>query len=415
MGDPSDPAAPLPGSEPEPGSGPEQGSESEDESGSAPGAIERLSSRVRFDRRELAGSFGDLGTDFPLVAGMILSGGLDAASVLVMFGLMQLFSGLVYGLPMPAQPLKAVAVLVIAGNVAPEVLYGGGLAIGLTMLLLAATGLIGWLDRVLPKPVIRGIQFGLGLTLAQLALGDYVQSGGTLGYVLAGASFLLVIVLSGSRRLPPAIPVIALGLAYAFLTNTSLWSLGSAVGFTLPEPNLPTVDHMVEGFLVLGLAQIPLSLGNSIFATRQLVSDLFPGREEGARKIAFTYSVMNLIGPFFSGIPTCHGSGGLAGHHAFGARTGGSAVLYGGMYLVLGLFVSGGFDTVVHLFPPPVLGVILLFEALALMRLVEDMTDDPFALTVVLLVGLSALALPYGFLVGLVGGTALWYGPPRTG
>lgn len=383
--------------------------------GRSGGFVEGLRSRVRFDRRELAGSFGDLGTDFPLVAGMILSGGLDAASVLVMFGVMQLFSGLFYGLPMPAQPLKAVAVLVIAGGVSPEVLYGGGLAIGLTMLLLAATGLIGWLDRMLPKAVIRGIQFGLGLTLAQLALGDYVQSGGVLGYVLAAVAFVLVVALSGSRRWPPAIPVIGLGLAYAFLTNTSLWSLGESVGFALPEANVPTLDHVVEGFLVLGLAQIPLSLGNSIFATRQLVSDLFPARREGARKIAFTYSAMNLVSPFFSGIPTCHGSGGLAGHHAFGARTGGSAVLYGALYLVLGLFLSGGFDTAVHLFPPPVLGVILLFEALALMRLVRDMADDGLSLAVVLLVGLSALALPYGFLVGLVGGTALWYGARWSG
>jgi hypothetical protein len=370
-----------------------------------------LKQRVRFDRRELAGSFGDIGTDFPLVAGMILAGGLDAASVLIVFGAMQVYSGLLYGLPMPAQPLKAVAVIVIAGEVSSEVLYGGGLAIGAVMLVLAASGLIDWLDRVLPKAVIRGIQFGLGLKLAHLALGDYVVSGGTAGYVLAGAAFLLVVVLSGSRRLPPAIPVIVLGLAFAFVTRSSLWDLGSAVGFALPEVTVPSGEAVVEGFLVLGLAQIPLSLGNSIFATRQLVADLFPGREESARKIGFTYSAMNLVSPFFSGIPTCHGSGGLAGHHAFGGRTGGSPVIYGALYLGLGLFLSQGFDTAVHLFPLPVLGVILLFEALALMRLIRDQADDRFALGVALLVGLAALGLPYGFLVGLVGGTLLWYAP----
>jgi xanthine/uracil/vitamin C permease (AzgA family) len=52
------------------------------------------------------------------------------------------------------------------------------------MLLLAVSGLIDWLDRVLPKAVIRGIQLGLGLKLTHLALGDYVASGGTDGYVL---------------------------------------------------------------------------------------------------------------------------------------------------------------------------------------------------------------------------------------
>lgn len=365
--------------------------------------------RVRFDRHELAGSFGDIGTDFPLIAGMILAGGLDAASVLVMFGLMQVLSGLLYGLPMPAQPLKAVAVIVIAGGVAPEVLYGGGLAIGLVMLLLTVTGLITWLDRWLPKAVIRGIQVGLGLKLAELALGDYVQAGGTEGYLLAAASFAIVVALSGSRRLPPAIPVIVLGIAWALLFETDVARIGSVAGLEFPDPRVPSGRDVLEGFLVLGLAQIPLSLGNSIFASRQLVEDLFPERRVGVSKIGLTYSFMNLVNPFLSGVPTCHGSGGLAGHHAFGARTGGAPIIYGGLYLVIGLFLSRGFDQVVELFPLPVLGVILLFEGVALMRLIADMTDDRFRLAVVLLVALAALALPYGFLVGLVAGTLLFY------
>jgi hypothetical protein len=82
--------------------------------------------RIRFDRNELSGAFGDIGTDFPLIVGMILVAKLDAASVLIMFGLMQLLTGFVYGMPMPAQPLKAMAVLVITRKVSGNVLYGGG-------------------------------------------------------------------------------------------------------------------------------------------------------------------------------------------------------------------------------------------------------------------------------------------------
>lgn len=365
--------------------------------------------RIRIDRHEVSGSFGDIGTDFPLIAGMILAGGLDAASVLTMFGAMQLLSGLLYGLPMPAQPLKAVAVLVIAGGVTPEVLYGGGLAIGLAMLLLTLLGLVERLDRLVPKAVVRGIQVGLGLKLAELALGDYVQAAGPTGLVLAAVCFVLVLALGRSRRLPPAIPVIAIGVAYGLLVHPAGTGLGSAIGLELPRPRTPSPGHVLEGFLVLGLAQLPLSLGNSVFATRQLVSDYFPDREISARKLALTYSVMNLINPFLSGVPTCHGSGGLAGHYAFGGRTGGAPVVYGALYVALGLFVSRGFDQVVHLFPLPVLGVILLFEGLALMRLVGDLRGDGLQLGIALLVAASALALPYGFLVGLVGGTALFH------
>jgi len=110
---------------------------------------------IKFDRNELSGAFGDIGTDFPLIVGMILASGLDTASVLIIFGTMQIFAAFVYGLPMPVQPLKAVAVLVIAQKLSGHIIYGAGFAIGITMLLLTVTGLIDWLARVIPKCVIR--------------------------------------------------------------------------------------------------------------------------------------------------------------------------------------------------------------------------------------------------------------------
>src|SRR5216684_118806 len=127
---------------------------------------QRAQPRIRVDRNELSGAFGDIGTALPLIVGMILAAKLDPASVLTMFGLMQLLTGLTYGLPMPAQPLKAMAVLVITQKLTGNILYGGGLAIGITMFVLAVTGLIDWLARAVPKSVVRGIQFGLGMQLA---------------------------------------------------------------------------------------------------------------------------------------------------------------------------------------------------------------------------------------------------------
>ena len=118
---------------------------------------------------------------------------------------------------------------------------------------------------------------------------------------------------------------------------------------------------------------------------------------------------MNLVNPFFGGVPTCHGSGGIAGHYAFGARTGGSVVIAGTLYAVFGLFFGAGFRLIVDLFPRPVLGVILLFEALALIKLVRDMAVSAADFTIVLLVGLIAFGVPYGYVIGLVIGTALAY------
>ena len=372
-------------------------------------AAEHLRARIRFDRNEVSGAFGDIGTDFPLVVGMILAAGLDPASVLIMFGAMQVLTGLLYGIPMPAQPLKAVAVIVITQKVSGNVLYGGGLAIGIAMLTLAASGLVDWVAKAIPKSVVRGMQFGLGLQLATLALTDYVRAEGAPGYILAAAAFVLVLLLLGNRRYPPAPLVIALGIAYAVMFRLNVGALGQGLGLSLPHLHTPTLRDMTTGFLVLALPQIPLSIGNSILATRQIVADLFPQRTVGVRKISLSYALMNLINPFFSGVPTCHGSGGMAGHYAFGARTGGSVVLYGALYLCLGVFLGAGFGQVILLFPKPILGVILFFEGLALIHLVRDMASSRSDFTVVGLVGLLAAALPYGYLVGMIVGTLVAY------
>jgi hypothetical protein len=364
---------------------------------------------IRFDRNEWSGAFGDMGTDFPLVVGLILAAHLDPASVLIAFGAMQILTALLYRIPMPAQPLKAMAVIVISQKLSGNILYGAGLAIGIVMLLLSATGLIDLLARMVPKVVVRGIQFGLGLQLAVLALKDYVPTGGHAGYWLAGIAFLLVLFLAGNRRIPPGPLVICLGFAYAIAFRIAPSELAKGIGFRLPHLHVPTLPDVWTGFLLLALPQIPLSLGNSILATKQISDDLFPGRRVSVRKIGFTYAAMNLLNPFVSGIPTCHGSGGMAGHYAFGGRTGGSVVIYGSLYLILGLFLSGSFGQAILLFPLPVLGVILLFEAVTLMVLIRDTADSKSDLMLALLVGLLAANLPYGYVVALVVGTGIAY------
>jgi len=48
-----------------------------------------ICSRVRFDRNELSGAFGDIGTDLPLIIGMILASGVNGGGVFMVFGPMQ--------------------------------------------------------------------------------------------------------------------------------------------------------------------------------------------------------------------------------------------------------------------------------------------------------------------------------------
>ncbi|MDP2654416.1 MAG: putative sulfate/molybdate transporter [Candidatus Omnitrophota bacterium] len=366
-----------------------------------------FSDRVRFNRNEFSGSFGDIGTDFPLITGMILACGLDVTSTFVMFGAMQVLTGVVYGIPMAVQPLKIMAVIMITQKLSGNILYGGGLAIGVLMLALSLSGLLGWVARVIPKSVIRGVQFGLGLQLAMLSLKDYIPSEGAGGYALAGIGFLMIVFLLGNKKCPPAPFVILLGIIYALVYKADFSALPGTFGVTWPQPRVPALSDILTGLVMLTLPQVPLSICNSIFATRQTVEDFFPEKPVTVRRIGLTYSLMNLLNPFFGGIPTCHGSGGMAGHHAFGARTGGSVVIYGIFYLVLGLFFSKGFGEVIHFFPKPVLGTILVFEGLALMRLMRDLRESRGEFALALLVGVMAAGLPYGYLVAMILGTCL--------
>jgi hypothetical protein len=195
---------------------------------------------------------------------------------------------------------------------------------------------------------------------------------------------------------------------FALTTTADARLVWEGFGVALPTLRTPTWTDVTTGFVLLALPQIPLSLGNSVLATRQMAADLFPERPPlSIRRIGLTYSAMNLVSPFLGGVPTCHGSGGMAGHYAFGARTGGSVILYGLFYLVLGLFFSAGFAAVVEIFPKPVLGVLLLVEALALLVLLRDLVGEASELWLALLVALIASMVPYGYLVGMVVGTGL--------
>jgi MFS superfamily sulfate permease-like transporter len=365
---------------------------------------------IAFGRQEWNGAFGDLGTDLPLLAGMILTAKLDAASVLILFGVMQILTGLFYRIPMPVQPLKAMATLVISQHLSGNILFGGGIAIGLTMGILAVSGVLDLLAKWIALPVVRGLQLGLAIQLGLLALKDYAARDGLSGYALALVAFLLILLLQ-RRAYPAALFVLGLGMLYAIFVSpdSARLTLDALLpSLSLPKLYAPTLEDITQGFILLALPQLALSIGNSILATQRAVQDLFPSTALSVRRIGLSYAAMNLFAPLFSGVPVCHGVGGLAGHYAFGARTAGSVIIYGGFYVLLGLLFSGSFEALLHAFPMPLLGVMLLFEAVALSRVALTL-DREHDLGITALTALIVLGLPYGFLVGLLLGSLAYY------
>ena len=119
---------------------------------------------------EVAGAFGDIGVLLPLAVALITVNGLPATSVFFGVGVAYVLTGLVYRLPLPIQPLKAVAAIAIAEGLSGSTVVAAGWLMGLLLLLLAATGAARWLTRLFTRPVIRGIQLGLGLMLVRSGL-----------------------------------------------------------------------------------------------------------------------------------------------------------------------------------------------------------------------------------------------------
>jgi hypothetical protein len=368
-----------------------------------------MSRRIAFNRGELAGSFGDIGTDLPLIMGMIAINGIDPASTFIVFGSLQILTGLLYGVPMPVQPLKAIAAIMISTGARPELMYGAGLVLGVTMLVLSITGAITRIAAWIPQCVVRGIQFGLGMKLMLVAT-SYMDKMGWLGWMISLVGVILVLSLGQHKKLPSSLVLVALGLIIAWFTDLRGSAIASGFGFAFPQFHLPEGQDLLEGSIRLALPQIALSLGNSIIATSLLVSDLYPERGDiRVEKISRTYGLMNLVVPFLSGIPVCHGAGGLAGHYRFGARTGGSVVIYGLVYVVFGMFFSSAIGEVVKIFPFPILGVLLFFEGFALVQLLRHVPMIPKEFPVALIVGILIISIPNGFLIGMICGIFIFY------
>ena len=286
-----------------------------------------------FNLRELAGSMGDFGTLFPLAIGYIVIVGLNPVGLLVMMGLANIATGLVYRLPMPIEPMKVLAVVAIAQHWSPSMVYASGFAMGIIWLVFAATGIIGLVARVTPNSVVRGIQVTLGVLLAIEAIKML-----STGWWLAIVSILIVLVLRENRYAPAAIVLMILGIALLAVKGQF-----PEIGFpslTLPQLTGFRLGEVWQTLLLAGFAQIPLTVTNATIATSSLIKRWWPDKPVSERKLSLNQGVMNLVLPFFGGMPLCHGAGGLAGQYYFGARTGGTNIIEGLIEISLGLLLA---------------------------------------------------------------------------
>ena len=114
---------------------------------------------------EFSGMLGDLGLYIPIVVLLSLNGQINLATTLTTTGLSNIMTGLLFKVPMCVQPMKSIAAAALAENLTEgEIMAAGILTAGIVMAL-GATNLITIFDAMIPKPVVRGLQIGLGLSM----------------------------------------------------------------------------------------------------------------------------------------------------------------------------------------------------------------------------------------------------------
>jgi MFS superfamily sulfate permease-like transporter len=347
---------------------------------------------------EVGGAFGDLGTFLPHALGAITVAGLAPVGVLLSFGAFFVASGLFYRLPIPVQPMKAVSAVLITSGLSAGEVAAAGLCLGLILLLLAVTGAIARFARLVPQSVITGLQLGLGITLALLSL-ELMAGLPWLGLATAGLLLLLLRV----PRCPATL--VALGAAI-------LLAHASGVGAPWPElawapawpalvlPDYGDFQHALGSAV---LPQLPLTLTNAVIVTAALAQDFYGARAARAtpRNLALSSGLANLALAPFGALPMCHGAGGLAAQHRFGARTGAAPIILGVLLLGLGLILADRAGALLAVIPLAAVGALLLFSAadLALSRRLFDARPSCWPV-IGITAALTAWADPFWGLLG---------------
>ncbi|KAG2536896.1 molybdate transporter 1-like [Panicum virgatum] len=401
---------------------------------------------------ELNGAMGDLGTYIPIVLSLALARHLDLGTTLIFTGVYNAVTGLIYGVPMPVQPMKAIAATALSDPSfgIPEIMAAGILTAAF-VLFLGATRLMQLVYWFVPLPVVRGIQLAQGLNFAMAAvkyiryeqdLGKGKSSGrrpwtGLDGLILSIAAICFILLVNGAgsestrrrrrsstvqdqgdgqvgdrdtqedeerqeetegrwrsmiRRAAPAIPsaviVFVVGVAFAVARHPVAVRELRAGPSRMRVVRIPR-EAWKQGFLKGAVPQIPLSVLNSVVAVCKLTLDLFPEKEASATSVSVTMGAMNLVGCWFGAMPCCHGAGGLAGQYKFGGRSGGCVAALGALKLALGLALGGSMLRVLVEFPVGLLGVLLLFAGVELAVAARDMSSKAEAFVMLLCTAVS--------------------------
>jgi sulfate permease, SulP family len=339
---------------------------------------------------EAAGAVADLGVLVPLAAALILVNGLNAGAVFVCAGLLVLATGIVFRIPFPVQPLKALTAVAVAQQLAPGVIHAAGLEIAAVLILLSVHHVADMVARVFTKPVVRALQLGVGVLLVLASVRLVLDPPAVFSstpmapwpWILMVGAFVGVVVAARTRHYWVALGMLAAGAAAA--AAAAMPDIGGP-SFSLPAVRVPPVSAFASAFFLLVVPQLPLTFGNAVVAVDDLAHEyLGPAASRvSPSRVCLSAGIGNAVSGLLGGMPMCHGAGGLTAHIRLGARTAGMNVLLGGSLLVLGLFFAANVPVILGLLPVWGLGAFLAYAGLRHAWLATDLRGADLVLAVV--------------------------------
>ena len=327
--------------------------------------------RFIFSLREASGAAGDLGTLLPLMLGTIAVVGLAPLPVIAGFAAFYIATALYYRLPVPVQPMKAVAAVLLTTQLTPATLAASGFMIGAILVALGLTGWITRLARMVPQSVLAGLQLGLGLALAVVAL-ELMASAPLIAIATLGILVGLFLV----PRAPSALMALAVAIGLAHAPGLAGPGLEISTPGSLALASWPTLAEIERAVSLFVLPQLSLTLTNAVLITALVAGDYFGERAAHVtpKSLSITSGLANLLLAPLGALPMCHGAGGLAAHHRFGARSGTAPLVLGLALLAIALLPADIGLGMLAAIPAAGLGALLLMAAgeLALTRRLFD-------------------------------------------
>jgi MFS superfamily sulfate permease-like transporter len=317
-------------------------------------------------KEEISGSVGDLGTFCPLFVALARQRSIHAVPALFLAGLSNFLTGLQWDVPMPVQPMKSIAAVALLNVLSQSQVTAAGIIMGVLLLALGLTNAIECVAQIIPLAVVAGMQVGVGMSLSlhglamSTELSWYSSLDCMLLAVLCGMASLYLL----QKDKPVGIYLVGLGAIVALIELDNFeWSASPILTWAVVDIDW---NDWKTGFLEGAIPQLPLSTLNSVISVCALAHSLYPEKRIAGeavlsrREVCCSVGVMNLIACPLGGMSSCHGAGGLAGQHKFGARHGASIVFLGSCKMLLALLLGDSFLTILDKFPVSILGVMLM-------------------------------------------------------